>query len=106
MSSGTIDQPSTGQDDRGEHKSSWSIQPRTNIVLSLALAGLREKASMSQYALADEMGVSQPWIAEIESGKRNLTLKTITRYVEACGFEIVIRVDGTGALQQLAVRRH
>ena len=38
---------------------------------------------MSQKALGDAIGVSQPYIAKIEDGEENLTLETIVKLLSA-----------------------
>jgi len=45
----------------------------------------RQDAGLTQAELADKMGVSQAAVAQIERGKRNLTLTTIEKYASACG---------------------
>ncbi|HLC26407.1 MAG TPA: helix-turn-helix transcriptional regulator [bacterium] len=58
------------------------------------LAALREERGISQSQLAKLLGVSQPAIAKIESGKvKNLTLKTLVRYATALGGEVKITID-------------
>ena len=44
---------------------------------------LRIKHKMSQKALADSIGVSQPYIARIEDGEENLTIETIAKLLVA-----------------------
>ena len=58
------------------------------------LAALREERGISQSQLAKLLGVSQPAIAKIESGKvKNLTLKTLVRYATALGGEVKVTID-------------
>src|SRR3990172_5465426 len=58
------------------------------------LAALREERGISQTQLAKLLGVSQPAIAKIESGKvKNLTLKTLVRYATALGGEVKVTID-------------
>jgi transcriptional regulator with XRE-family HTH domain len=54
------------------------------ILIEHKLADLRKRRGLSQAALARRSGVSQPMIAQIESGKlNNLTLKTLARTARA-----------------------
>jgi transcriptional regulator with XRE-family HTH domain len=54
------------------------------ILIEQKIATLRKRRGLTQAALAERTGVSQPMIAQIESGKlNNLTLKTLARTVRA-----------------------
>lgn len=73
------------------------------------LVSLREERGLSQRALADLVGVTQPVIARIESGKaRNLELKTVVRIAAALGARVKIlttaRLPPPGSDRRLGVR--
>ena len=52
-------------------------------------AALRERRGMTQRELADRMGISQPAIAKLESGRvKNLELRTLFRWATALGREL------------------
>jgi transcriptional regulator with XRE-family HTH domain len=54
------------------------------ILIEHKIASLRKRRGLTQAALAKRSGVSQPMIAQIESGKlNNLTLKTLARTARA-----------------------
>ncbi len=54
------------------------------ILIEHKIANLRKRRGLTQAALARRSGVSQPMIAQIESGKlNNLTLKTLARTARA-----------------------
>jgi transcriptional regulator with XRE-family HTH domain len=54
------------------------------ILIEHKIAELRRRLGLTQAALARRSGVSQPMIAQIESGKlNNLTLKTLARTARA-----------------------
>ena len=54
------------------------------ILIEHKVADLRKRRGLTQAALAKRSGVSQPMIAQIESGKlSNLTLKTLARTARA-----------------------
>ena len=56
------------------------------------LVALREQRGLSQRELAKRLGVSQPAVAKIESGKiKNIELKTLVRYVAA--LEARVRIE-------------
>jgi transcriptional regulator with XRE-family HTH domain len=57
------------------------------------LTALRLKRGISQSALADLMGVTQPLVARIEAGGvKNLTLATIARTAAALGGRIQLKI--------------
>ena len=54
---------------------------------------LRESLGLTQGALAQRIGVSQPFIAKIENDEAaNLSLETLVKIVEALNGEIEIRI--------------
>lgn len=59
--------------------------------LASALVEARIRAGMTQAQVAEKMGVSQPIIARMESG-RNLSIKSIQRYATATGQSITIEL--------------
>ena len=65
------------------------------ILIEHKIANLRKSRGLTQAALAQRSGVSQPMIAQIESGKlNNLTLKTLARTARALGASHKRSVDG------------
>ena len=53
------------------------------------LTRLREASGLSQRELARRLGVSQPFVAKLESGRvKNLELRTLVRTVAALGGEL------------------
>lgn len=61
------------------------------------LIALREKRGMSQGQVAKIIGVSQPAIAKIESGRvKNLQLRTVVQYAAALGGKVKVEVVKTG----------
>ncbi len=61
------------------------------ILIEHKIADLRKRRGLTQAALARRSGVSQPMIAQIESGKlNNLTLKTLARTARALGASLKI----------------
>ena len=61
------------------------------ILIEHKIASLRKRRGLTQAALAKRSGVSQPMIAQIESGKlNNLTLKTLARTARALGASLKI----------------
>jgi transcriptional regulator with XRE-family HTH domain len=63
------------------------------IMVEQQLADLRRKRRISQAQLAKLMGVKQPLIARIESGRvKNLTLATIARTAATLGATVEFRI--------------
>jgi DNA-binding transcriptional regulator YiaG len=57
------------------------------------LVALREARGMSQQQLARTLGVSQPAVAKLESGRwKNLELRTLIRTVHALGGRVKIQI--------------
>src|SRR5208337_5590819 len=63
------------------------------ILIEHKIAELRKRRGLTQAALAERSGVSQPMIAQIESGKlNNLTLKTLARTARALGARLKVEL--------------
>ena len=71
------------------------------------LVALRESAGVSQRALAQRLGVSQPAIAKLESGKaKNIGIVTIARYAAALGGQMrVVIIKPSGRSPRMSVLR-
>lgn len=62
--------------------------------LERKLAKLRQKAGLTQAELARRMGVSQPMVAKLESGRiKNLELRTLVKAVQALGARVEVRIS-------------
>lgn len=58
-----------------------------------ALIALRERQGLTQEALANRLGVSQPFIAKLERAEtHNFTLDTLIRIVRSLNGELVIHI--------------
>lgn len=72
----------------------------------------RDRAGLSQQALADAAGTSQPTVAAYESGRVTPSLSTLNRLLGACGFTIAVVPDERGPRwtrveeKSLAIHRH
>lgn len=62
------------------------------FVLIEAMIEARTQANMTQADVAQAMGVSQPRVARIESGK-NVSLETLRRYAKATGGKLKISIE-------------
>jgi predicted XRE-type DNA-binding protein len=71
------------------------------IAIVPELVALREDRGLSQSQLASLLGVSQPAIAKLESGRiQNLELRTLVRYATALGARIVIQIERLAATRR------
>ena len=50
----------------------------------------RKRKGLTQKELAEKIGTKQTYIAQLERGRRNITLATIEKYARACGKRIAI----------------
>ncbi len=66
-----------------EYKEAYNaLEPEFSVANALIKA--RTNAGLTQTEVATRLGVSQPAVARMESGK-NISLKTIARYASAVG---------------------
>lgn len=49
------------------------------------MKGKRLKAGLTQKSVSKGMGVSQPYVNDLESGRRAWNFKLVKGYLEACG---------------------
>ena len=64
------------------------------VARTLAIAVLKHRLDhgLSQRALGEQLGMSQPQIARIEIGEHTPTLETLCRIADALGLEIELRI--------------
>lgn len=63
------------------------LQSSPSVAGSLILTA-RLKAGLTQQELAKRLGVSQPTVAAYESGRRQPTVPTLMRWLNAAGFDL------------------
>ena len=73
-----------------EYRKAWDAL-EDEFSIAEALIQARMRAKMTQAEVATAMGVSQPAIARIESGK-SISLKTLRRYAKATGSKLKIEL--------------
>ncbi|MGV6989092.1 helix-turn-helix domain-containing protein [Testudinibacter sp. P80/BLE/0925] len=79
---------------RQSPESQKRIQEMTEeLVLETGLAMLREELQLSQKVLADNLGISQPAITQIEQRGNELKLSTLKRYIETMGGKLSLAVE-------------
>jgi predicted DNA-binding protein (UPF0251 family) len=77
-----------------------------DLRLEEELVRLRESRGVSQVELATRMGVSQPSVARLESGRmRNVELRTVQRFVTALGGKLIVRVESSAGRRQAVALR-
>jgi predicted transcriptional regulator len=71
------------------------------------LVALREARGVSQIQLAKTLGVSQPAVARLESGKtKNIELRTLVRAVSALGGMVEIKIKKlAGSSKQMVTQK-
>lgn len=70
----------------------------TEMLLNIHLAELREKMNLTQGDIANELGIKQPTVSDMEKQGRDLKLSSLKRYVEASGCKLRLDIelpDGT-----------
>lgn len=60
------------------------------MTLAEQLYKARKESKLTQAELARRMNVPQAAIARIESGRLNLTIRTVMKYAEACGKRVAL----------------
>lgn len=64
----------------------------------------RRKAGLSQRELAERTGIAQPTIARIESGSAFPRSTTLTRLLDACGYQLELIPHGGHGVDRAAMR--
>ena len=62
------------------------------------LVALRASHGLSQTAVAERMGTSQPVVARLEAGDLDSRISTLERYADAVGVELEIRLTERSAI--------
>lgn len=58
--------------------------------LIAAMLDARQKSGLTQAQVAERMGVKQPVVAKLESGKSNVSFDTLKRYAHATGCKVKV----------------
>lgn len=59
------------------------------------LIAARTRAGLSQEEVAQRMGTTQSVVARLESGKRPPSMRTVQRFAQAVGGNLVLRIEQT-----------
>ena len=76
--------------DNPEYKAAYDALEQ-EFASANALIQARSEAGMTQKDVAEKLGVSQPAVARMESGK-NISIKAIARYAKAVGRPINLSI--------------
>ncbi|MGH9163072.1 MAG: helix-turn-helix domain-containing protein [Vicinamibacteraceae bacterium] len=74
------------------------------MTASTLLRRARRKAGLNQRVLAERTGISQPAIARIESGAVSPRYETLTRLLDACGYELELMPRAGAGIDRTAMR--
>jgi transcriptional regulator with XRE-family HTH domain len=61
---------------------------RDQIVLGLALRGLRDRAGLRQDELGARLGIDATYISQVENGRRGVRWHTVMRFLRALGSDL------------------
>ena len=50
----------------------------------------RHEAGLTQQEVANRLGTKQAYIAELERGRKNITVSTLLKYAAACGKKVAV----------------
>lgn len=67
-------------------------QKSQDEILRIRLAMLREELNISQLQLANQLGISQPSVANLEKRGEEIKLSSLKRYVDALGGKLTINI--------------
>jgi predicted transcriptional regulator len=67
--------------------------------IGLQLRALRQRANLRQTELADRIGVSQSLVSQVENGKEATTTEVVSRWVDACGGDLIIEGADTASVR-------
>jgi transcriptional regulator with XRE-family HTH domain len=70
-------------------------------MVAACLVGYRSDNGLSQRALAERLGVSQPRVVELESGEKNPQVETLVKIAAATGLEFAIDITPVGQAPKL-----
>ena len=63
------------------------------MILETGLQMMREELKLSQKAVAEIMGISQPAVTQLEQRGNELKIATLKRYIEAMGGKLSLNVE-------------
>lgn len=67
--------------------------------LATVVRELRDRDGLTQHALAAKARVSRSFIADVEAGKPTVEADRLFHVLQALGFEIALRAEGSGEVR-------
>jgi ribosome-binding protein aMBF1 (putative translation factor) len=94
-------------DESRAHPDFYAEWRRTALARAVAarLIEYRAKNRLSQRALADKLGVKQPFVAKLEMGETNPQIETLINLSERLGIEFMIDIAPAAKAPKLVTRR-
>ena len=68
------------------------LKARLSISIAKMMHEARISVGLTQQELATKLNTRQSYIAEVEKGKRNITVETLERYAVACGRHVELKM--------------
>ncbi len=79
--------------------------PDLPTLASGLLLDARRRAGLSQEQLARRAGVTRPLISQYENGRKDPSLTTLARLIEACGLELRVSAEPLSAADRVQYLR-
>lgn len=86
-----------------EFRAEWERTALARLVAA-ELVGYRADHELSQRALAERLGCSQPYVAKLESGETNPNMETLVNLSRALGVEFVIDIAPVKQTRRLVTK--
>ncbi|WP_353807686.1 helix-turn-helix domain-containing protein [Agromyces sp. SYSU T00194] len=83
---------------------SFQMHPRTLAEIGLALQQARAAAGLSQRDLAADLGISQRYLWELESGKEFQAISRLLDAFNATGVDIILSVPEGADIESIEAR--
>jgi transcriptional regulator with XRE-family HTH domain len=86
-----------------EFRAEWERKALARLVAA-ELVGYRADHELSQRALAERLGCTQPYVAKLESGETNPNMETLVNLSRALGVEFVIDIAPVKQTRRLVTK--
>lgn|SRR3954447_21208682 len=86
-----------------EFRAEWERTALARLVAA-ELVGYRADHELSQRALAERLGCTQPYVAKLESGETNPNMETLVNLSRALGVEFVIDIAPVKQTRRLVTK--
>jgi len=86
-----------------QFRAEWERTALARLVAA-ELVGFRADHELSQRALAERLGCTQPYVAKLESGETNPNMETLVNLSRALGVEFVIDIAPVKQTRRLVTK--